>query len=296
MKALRKKVILSAVVLLFALVATIGSTYAWFTITDTANVATPTLQIQAVDSLLIKLAAHDATQDDANNHKDATQYKQGISASDLTSHPSYSNITSWTLYPVTSIINDYSALKAGAFNKLGVGDTRPLSGIGAGDYNTTATGKVIRIKFWLMSQSDDNYVKVRNVTITGQSSSGVNTLIEGSTRIAVTKASDSNGYIYGNTGAIDFDFTFAGTSQAYTGGEPSPANGFNTLDQHTLDLSTTLESSNQLGTNASQICELDTLAPVLVIVDIFIEGWDSQATGQIIAGALQVSFNFTIAE
>lgn len=55
MKSLRNKVIMSAIVLAFALVATIGSTYAWFTVSSTVSVSSLTLNVQAGESLLIKV-------------------------------------------------------------------------------------------------------------------------------------------------------------------------------------------------------------------------------------------------
>jgi len=293
MKALKTKVILSAAVLLFALVATIGSTFAWFTVTNTVDVTTPQLQIQAVDSLLIKIADYDAEQAHASANADPTAYSQGISAADILAHADYSAIESWTLFPVSAVQATYDSLDAGDLHSLGAGYLRPLtSGV---TRNTALAGEVVSIKFWLMAQSDDNYVKVNNVVIDGQSGTNADALIEGSVRIAVTRESDGVGFIYGNSGEIDFDFTFVDTANEYTGGD-IPSSGFNTLDQRTAGLSATLEESTQLGVaGTSQICELDTLAPILVVVDIFIEGWDADTTGDIIAGLLEVAFDFTIA-
>ena len=306
MKALKTKVILSAVVLLFALVATIGSTFAWFTVTNTVDVTTPTLQIQAVDSLLIKIADANAVQADSVDNDDPTFYSQSISAADIIAHTDYTLIEDWTLYPVSTVQSDYASSDAGALTKLGSTSMRVLTALETTDYNHASTGSVIRLKFWLMAQSDDNIVKVNNVVIAGQSGGGVDALIEGSARLAVTRQSDSVGFIYGNSSAIDYDFSFLGTANEYTEGG-IPASGFNTLDQRTTDLSSTLENDVwESGTNedghigvqgdsGSPICELDTLLPILVVVDIFIEGWDANTTGDIIAGLLNVTFDFTIA-
>jgi hypothetical protein len=61
MKQLKTKVLLSAFVLIFALVATIGSTFAWFTVATTVNVETMQLNVQSQDSLLIRMAYNDGT-------------------------------------------------------------------------------------------------------------------------------------------------------------------------------------------------------------------------------------------
>ena len=54
MKGLRNKVILSGIVLLFAFIATIGSTYAWFTVSTQTTVEGVSLQVTAADNLLIR--------------------------------------------------------------------------------------------------------------------------------------------------------------------------------------------------------------------------------------------------
>ena len=55
MKSLRNKVILSGIVLVFAFIATIGSTYAWFTVSQTVSVDTMNLNVSAADNLAIRI-------------------------------------------------------------------------------------------------------------------------------------------------------------------------------------------------------------------------------------------------
>ncbi|MFA5698090.1 MAG: hypothetical protein WC888_06695, partial [Candidatus Izemoplasmatales bacterium] len=54
MKSLKTKVILSAIVLMFALVATIGSTYAWFTVSNTVSVSSIQMNVGTQEGLLIR--------------------------------------------------------------------------------------------------------------------------------------------------------------------------------------------------------------------------------------------------
>ena len=75
MKNLRNKIVLSGLVLLFALVATIGSTFAWFTVSDTVDVQTMNLNVKSSESLLIRVyngettgVAGDATLLDAGTY------------------------------------------------------------------------------------------------------------------------------------------------------------------------------------------------------------------------------------
>ncbi|MDP3130398.1 MAG: hypothetical protein Q8N15_03565, partial [Bacillota bacterium] len=73
MKNLRNKIVLSGLVLLFALVATIGSTFAWFTVSNTVTVASMQMNVKSSESLLIKVfedeAGNEADLLDANNYK-----------------------------------------------------------------------------------------------------------------------------------------------------------------------------------------------------------------------------------
>ena len=54
MKALKTKVILSGIVLVFAFIATIGTTFAWFTISTTATVESMELNVSAAENILVK--------------------------------------------------------------------------------------------------------------------------------------------------------------------------------------------------------------------------------------------------
>ncbi len=55
MKSLKTKVIMSAVVLVFALLATIGTTYAWFTVSSTVSLNTINIDVTTEESLLIRV-------------------------------------------------------------------------------------------------------------------------------------------------------------------------------------------------------------------------------------------------
>jgi len=92
MKALKTKVILSAFVLLFALVATIGSTYAWFTVSNTVSVSAFNLEVQTSPSLLIRLW-DEVNGDTADGTWTATDFKNTIAASDFTSSTYYDELT-----------------------------------------------------------------------------------------------------------------------------------------------------------------------------------------------------------
>jgi len=118
MKALKSKVILSAAVLLFALVATIGSTYAWFTVSSTVSVPSLTLTVKSSKSLLIR-PYYGETGDES--YLDVpSNYKTSLLLADITTVDTedpayttiegtgpyttspYANISAWRLNNVTA--------------------------------------------------------------------------------------------------------------------------------------------------------------------------------------------------
>ncbi|MFH0993262.1 MAG: hypothetical protein V1761_02810, partial [bacterium] len=96
MKSLRNKIILSGLVLLFALVATIGSTFAWFTVSNTVTVGAMQLNVQTSESLLIKpYAGEDGDEGALLN---AENYKANITIADiLAASDLYDSYGTWKL-------------------------------------------------------------------------------------------------------------------------------------------------------------------------------------------------------
>lgn len=130
MKQLRTKVLLSAFVLIFALVATIGSTFAWFTISTSVEIETMELNVSTEDSLLIKVWE---TGEDFNTPTllDASQYKTFIPIEDILA--TYADLATWRLSPVTVINSTYTGIDGDVFNVLTTPNTdfdRSLSSAG----------------------------------------------------------------------------------------------------------------------------------------------------------------------
>ncbi len=295
MKALKMKVIMSAVVLLFALVATIGSTFAWFTVTATNAVAVPEFNIQAQDSLLVKFAAFDATQSQYASHQDPSAYKQTIIYDDFVG-TDYANIGSWHLLPVSAISADYASVEPASLKIMNM-ETRVLSPTGVVVNNNfggvAEQGHIIRLKFWVMSQAESS----KNLRITSPLVEGTTTFVDvdamiaNSTRLAITRdgtypagGGSQTGYLYGAD--MDYLFTFVGTPNE---------DETDTYPDTVLEENAAFAVGTAHGDSASVIAALTSNTPLLVTVEIFIEGWDEDASNDIIAGSLKVSFNFTIA-
>ncbi len=146
MKNLRNKIVLSGLVLLFALVATIGSTFAWFTVSNTVTVAAMQLNVKSSESLLIKVFAGE--NGDEASLLDANNYKANLSLSDITAQ--YAGLTSWYMTDVTATVSQSgSTLNPKQLQTMDV-DNKTYSGTD-GTPNS-ATGNFIELKFWILSQ------------------------------------------------------------------------------------------------------------------------------------------------
>lgn len=289
MKTLRNKVILSAVVLAFALIATIGSTYAWFTVSQTATVESMTLNVTAADSLLVKVykSGETAASEDVLN---TALYKTTITNDDLTAIGFYEDLLDYQLQPVTSVKDDYSGTDAKVLNYLTDLTTvsRPLSSAES-FVNSTTTGKFIELNFWVYSQADVSTPKdlvVNSFTVSASNTDAEKDAVADAVRLAVWSTSGS-AYIFGND--IDFGFTFVDGLPGYSAsGNATPTNtDFNAL----ADTSYTI--TDNTGTVAvTPIVALVSETPTLVTVRIYVEGWDADVTNAVISSAFNITFQF----
>ena len=162
MKTLKTKVIMSAIVLVFALIATIGSTYAWFTVSDTVTVNAFNITVESSESLLIR----DWRTADGAEVSGQAYGGYGFtldsfsSIVDLASSTEYSGYTSWLFSPVTCLTDgtagetDYAGTditNLRYLTTLNPATTRPLA---AATANTSAGG-YLELKFWLLRTSSE---------------------------------------------------------------------------------------------------------------------------------------------
>lgn len=327
MKQLRTKVLLSAFVLIFALVATVGSTFAWFTVATTVNVESMQLNVQSQDSLLIRMANNDGTikgDSGDDNLFDATQYKTTITTADIQEYFDFTAGGGWRLEPVTVVQSGYATgIDGQIMSTLNTGSnlTRALTAInGTTDINSN-TGKVIEVSFYLFSQGEvDADIILQDLSVT-TSMTGVASQVVDAVRLSAWRAGvyvDGTGFddategtalVFGRTIDYGFAFTNANPTYYYAGGSPSLANGFNSLAELTIDSSTwnsqyfnslTFDDEDaitgDIGTKAGAdvILTLDKNVPTLVTVRIFVEGWAANTTNNIIASSFSISYKFSI--
>jgi len=305
MKSLRNKVILSAIVLGFALIATIGSTYAWFTVSNTVTVESMQLNVLASDSLLIKVDDPTTTDDDSSTN--LTEYKTVLTNADISAYYAFST---FKLSPVTAIQSGYATVNPSLLMNMAVGDetnyTRALTATVLGDKNT-ASGKYIELTFWAYSASatsqevvlQDLAINLTEITQTAARDDVINAI-----RLGVwTGDGSTNTHIYG----LDHDYAFAFTSglPGYYDGDPVVAGAFNSIAASTYTLvpetdkfytTTGSDSTVQVSTKteATTVFTLASQTPTLVTVRIYVEGWDASATNDIISAAFNISFKFAL--
>jgi len=327
MKSLRNKVILSAVVLAFALIATIGSTYAWFTVSNTVNVESMTLNVLSSDSILIRV--EDPTTADASevDLDVPSTYKTSLTNADITTYYDYVTGT-WKLQPVTAVNLTYTGVDGKLLNNMVVSDSnliRDLSAVVGGDKNS-ATGKYIQLKFWLYSQSATSQAIVfQDLAITNN---GANNASQANVVSAIRLAVWGDSTAYGNSTVgnafifgLDHDYGFAFTDSQlpgyYSGVLADPividTDAFNALSQlngnpfsanmndlfyasnaTTWDSSITDGAATATKGSADTIFTLQSMVPTLFTVNIYVEGWDAQTTNDIIAAAFGISFKFAL--
>lgn len=318
MKQLRTKVLLSAFVLIFALVATIGSTFAWFTIATSVSVDTMELNVSTSDSLLIRVYQGEETGVAGDpTLLDAATYKTFIPLADITEAEGlYEDLATWRMTPVTVVNAAYNGIITSGFNTLTTPNTdflRALSAANPTNFTNNAAGSVIEIKFWVLSQgSTAAPLVLEDLTIAADNTIEAKDAVVDAVRVAI-QATDlttpGSRYIFGLTN--DYGFTYVQDLPGYYDGDPVVENAFNAIAPANVTLINAsalnglyVKSAGLGVTNASvAAADIDdasviyTLAqnvPTLVTVTVFVEGWAAETTNAIIAAAFDISWKFTL--
>jgi hypothetical protein len=328
MKALKTKVILSGIVLVFAFIATIGTTFAWFTVSQTATVESMELSITAEDSLLIQVAGYtQSTGDVAAAPTNPEDYQTTLTNQDIID-AGYTDLLTYRLQPVTAIQSYYDGVADSGLGEVGLSQLNILSDpqtkalTATTDVNSVTTGKYIELTFYLFYQGTNNVnIILSNPFINSSATTTANP--EDAIRLGMTfdDGSASSDYIFGNTTDFSFGYTngqdgYVGDGTGTTGNPVYSDSDFNDLlnrgtgnemvtgltdadslvtgvigDEMVLDFATATASGAEV--------ELFTLAPstpLTVTVKIFVEGWALNTVDEIIDELIQVGFGFAIKE
>lgn len=303
MKGLRNKVILSGIVLLFAFIATIGSTYAWFTVSTESNVTGINLQVTAADNLLIRpKSITNVALENFAYLRDIGNYNTLVTAEQLENEGYFyedpeTKLIPWRLKPSTTISNQGSSNINDP--KGGLYYINNIDAVRAGDGSTVVpaytlaadnlkAGYYITLEFWMLSQADTNKaIALNSFSITpGTGNSTPQSQVINATRLAFwgddTLYADDAGYIgsvgttyiFGHDGDYDFQIETAGSDVI----APTPSPSAPTI--------------NATAASVASIFTLQPNTPTMISVIIFIEGWDSEASNDIILSNFDIAFSF----
>ncbi|MFA5007152.1 MAG: hypothetical protein WC509_06770 [Candidatus Izemoplasmatales bacterium] len=316
MKSLRNKIILSGLVLLFALVATIGSTFAWFTVSNTVTVAAMQLNVKTSESLLIKVYENEVGDETAL--LDANNYKANLALTDITdpegdgnsTHAAtelYWNLSTWYMTDVTATtaLDGTTLGNVKDLRTLNI-DTKAWSATGTTVANS-ATGNFVELKFWVLSQGTGTEdvvlsdLAIDTVVANSDTQDNIVNAVRLATWVSQTEenAVDGTAFIYSED--PDYDFTFTAGMRGYDSGVP-------TNNSILADSRDDLVTAHALFKGSADVADVsgDTLAeadviytlsqniPTLFTVRIYIEGWDSDTTNGVLAAAFNISFKFSL--
>lgn len=314
MNKMKFKVILAGLVLLFAIVASFGTTYAWFTVSNIVNIDSMTLTVESGESLLIRVYKGeyegDAAQDalDEASLLDASLYLNTLTITDIKASTKYSGFDSYRLVPVTAAVDDtYGALNGKELKTMSV-LTKALTETAT--YNSS-DGDFIELKFWVMAQVTDENIVLSDLSITVDP--GTNLLdaqdnVIDAVNLAAWKSQEKAVAVITDEARIystnpDYGFAFTAGMKGASGYPGANAPYILTAQQitdllgdHSLffGASTVGNVSTSTLTSATTLASLSADTPTLITVRIYIEGWDAQMTNAILSSKFDISFGFTI--
>ncbi|MBI9009147.1 MAG: hypothetical protein JEZ05_03875 [Tenericutes bacterium] len=291
MKSLKTKVIMSAIVLVFALVATIGSTYAWFTVSNVVTVNSFDVNVESSEALLMRVwdgetdsglaySTYGWTLDDFSNVltvTDSTQYD--------------TELATWLLSPVTCLTGedqtggvydtDYSSCDITALRKPTGNFLTPDTSLAGRELGTaaaasnTAGGGYIELKFWLLKPAGTNTDIVMSYDITDSEAGEI-----WEQAIWIGTYDGSTQAVFGDD--LDTGFTWATASVPGF----STTGGLNSM---------TGTASITAATTSTVIATLATAnIPELLTVYIWAEGWDADTTNDIMGATFTIDLEFTL--
>lgn len=288
MKPLYKKVVLTGLVVLVAFIITIGSTFAWFTIGQAAEVSVMDLTINSSESILILM-------DDDYDIGDPTDLAY------LSAPSNYKTVlTNADITPVYDFLNDKIFMKP-LTSVNGINITNRAGAAASFTPNVGTPGEYIQFNVWLLSQSAPAQVAISNLTLSATNELPEKDIVVNATRLSIDAGSANfeSKRIFGLN--KDYDFVFGVNDVGYDSGTPAN-NEINSAVEaslistyhaifHTTGTATAGESDVD-RIDATRVFDLAANTPTKVTIRIWIEGWDAQANNNLIGAVFNIAFSF----
>lgn len=285
MNTIRRKVLMAGIVAIFAFIATIGATYAWFTLGNTSEIQDIQLQVSTDVSLLIMMDNDYNMVDDQDTLLNADNYSTELTNALIKSVYDFTPIV---LAPVTT--NDGLAFLRNDRSTPATSDPAAVN------------PEYLEFSVWLYSQDKAMTVAVKDVNVTANNPSGLQNLVRNAVRLSIYSDDLSQVAIYGKD--KDYDFTFGVSDSGYdpitlsnNSILPATESALSALEAISyVDASPIASESTDVLANADTVLTLAVNAPEKVTIRIWIEGWDSDANNNILEAAFAIQFGFIVKE
>lgn len=284
----RKKIMLSAIVAMFAFVTFIGATYAWFTVSSSTDIEDISLRITSSDSLLIKMDNGYNLIDDLIDLTNPATYTSTLTNELIAAVYDFTS-QQIMITPVTSPDGAIFTLRDGITD---VSHTPSVSN----------PGQYIEFSVWILSQATNVTVALSDVLTTAVNVNTHQNDIVNSVRISLQGISAANASIYGFD--KDYDFAFLPNLPGYSltpedNIVPSALQTSATGIQGIFFKSTgspVVDESVSDKLLATELFELTAGTPEKVTIRIWLEGWDLDCDLNILGSVFDISFSFIIKE
>lgn len=297
MNSLKKKVVSTSIIVIFALLSVIGSTFAWFTIDSFATVGPVDLTIGTDVSLLVMMdEGYVYDYDDSLTVDDNT----------LLNNPANNKYVNDLTTAIITPIYNYLTIKLEPVTTTdGLTFNRSRQHSNAIASFTPGTGQYIQFSIWILSQESNATIAVRNFQSSATNAIGFKNQVKEAVRLSIQTHREPNVIsIFGIN--KDYDFAYRSDQIGYDSGTPAnnliPAAQKAFLESKHAEYFTTLDGEidtienerNILLAAADTVVTLTANQPEKVTIRIWIEGWDTHANNNVMSALFQVKFDFVI--
>lgn len=283
---MKKKILLTGIVTIFAFIVTIGTTYAWFTLGNSSSVSEVELNVSTDVSLLIMMDDGYNMVDDETLLKNAnnTYYVTELTNAQIQTQYAFQHVN---LQPITT--------EDGINMEMRNGTTASFQDLPGG------TGVYIEFKVWLLSQDKSVSIGVKDLSIAANSGDTLKDNVVDGIRLGI-ETSDTGANIFGPD--MDYDFAYTPGQNGYDDTPGSTENVIDPTVESTLValhglyyLSTGTETANENETtllDTTEVMQLTADIPELVTIRIWAEGWDFDINNNVLNAVFDVEFGFIV--